>query len=204
MILIASVIFLPLLQGPLYALALENAPVGDGARRYLRLVMAGLLTVVFLAVPGLLITVVGLGIAYGMAYAHPGFDAMDASSWTASGPVLVGSLTVLGIGGLAMLWLAARVSLSGASTVMERRVLMLSTWPLTRGLGWRLLVARLAVSLGVFAIILGVAAAIRMLAPTWADRLIPVLSGALLLGLRLPLKVGVMSYFYRHRSPLPA
>ena len=202
----ASIILLPLFQGPLYSLALDGAVetgATAGSLRYFRLVAVAVLTVIFLAIPGLLISVIGLGVAYGMAYSHPGFDAMDASSWTASGPVFAGSLTVMALGGLAILWLAARVSLSGPSTVMERRVLMISTWPLTRGLGWRLLVARLLVSLGVFAIILASAAATRMLLPAWSLRVIPVVSGALLLGLRLPLKVGVMSYFYRYRSPLP-
>ncbi len=207
-IVVGTLAFLPLVQGPLYSLALEEAPpettVAGGGARYVRLVAVGLLTDIFLAVPGLLIFVVGLGAAYGMAYSHPGFDRTDISTWTASGPVLVGTVAVLSVGGLAMLWLSARVALGAAATVAERRVLMISTWPLTRGKGWRLAIARLLVSVAVVLVVIGVSAAVRAAAPAAAARLIPVVSGVLLLGLRAPLKVGVLGYFYRHRSPLPA
>ena len=207
-VIIATLFFLPLLHGPLYGLALHEAPpeptLGGGGARYVRLVVVGVLTDIFLAVPGLLIFVVGLGAAYGMAYSHPGFDRTDISTWTASGPVLVGAVVVLSLGGLAMLWLSARVALGGAATVAQRRVLMITTWPLTRGKGWRLAIARLLVSLAVVIVVIAISAVARAVLPATAGRLIPVLSGALVLALRAPLKVGVLSYFYRHRSPMPA
>lgn len=206
-IIVGTLFFLPLVQGPLYSLAVDEAPpettLAGGGARYVRLVVVGLLTDIFLAVPGLLIFVVGLGAAYGMAYSHPGFDRTDISTWTASGPVLVGSTAVLSVGGLAMLWLSARIALGAAATVAERRVLMISTWPLTRGKGWRVAIARLLASLAAVLVVIAVSLVVRAAVPGAAARLIPVVSGMLLLGLRAPLKVGVLSYFYRHRSPLP-
>lgn len=204
-IIVATLFLLPLIQGPLYALALDEPEPGvaAGASRYVRLVVVGILTDIFLAIPGLLIFVVGLGAAYGMAYANPGFNPVDVSTWTASGPVMVGSTIVLGIGGLALLWLSARVALGPAATVTERRVLMLSTWPLTRGKAWRLVVGRLLVSICVVVIVIAASMVVRALAPASAGRIVPILGGVLVLGLRPPLKVGLLSYFYRHRSPLP-
>ena len=207
-VVVATLLYLPLAQGPLYSLALAGAPaeprLAGGAARYVRLLAVGLLTAVFLAIPGLLLSVIGLGVAYGMAYAYPGFDPMDAATWTASGPVIGGGGAVLAIGGLGILWLSARVGLAAAATVAQRRVLMLSSWPLTRGFGWRLAIARLAVSIGALTLAWGVSWALASVAPAgWPARVATAVGGLVLLIVRLPLLVGVLSYFHAHRSPLP-
>ncbi len=206
-IVVAFMVFVPLVQGPLYTSAIDDAPpeptVTDGGARYVRLVVVGLLTAIFLAVPALLIFVVGLGAAYGMAFANPGFDPANASTWTAGGPVLVGSAAVLGVGALSLLWLSSRVSLGAAATVAERRVLMISTWPLTRGAGWSLIVARLILSLVVVTPVAAAFSGTRSLAPTSAGGIASLTGLVLLVGLWAPLNVGALSYFYRHRSPLP-
>jgi hypothetical protein len=207
-IVLGSLFCLPLAQGPLFTLAMAEAPpepTAGGAARYARLVAVGLLTGVFLAIPGLLLFVVALGVAYGLAWAYPGFNPMDATTWTANGPVLAGVGAVVGIGGLWILWLSARVGLGPSATVAERRVLMISTWPLTRGFAWRLAVARLIVSVGAALLAWGVGWALGTVAPAgWPARAVAVVSILVLLVFRLPLKVGVLSYFYAHRSPLPA
>jgi hypothetical protein len=207
-VLVASLLYLPLAKGPLYSLAIADAPaeetVAGGAARYARLIAVGVLTVLFLAVPGLLLSVIGLGVAYGMAYAYPGFNPMDATTWTASGPVLVGGGGVLAIGGLGILWLSARVGLAAADTVAQRRVLMLSTWPLTRGFGWKLAIARLVANIGALALAWAASWALASIAPAgWPARAAPVVGVLVLLVVRLPLMVGVLSYFYAYRSPLP-
>jgi hypothetical protein len=118
--------------------------------------------------------------------------------------VLVGGGGVLAIGGLGILWLSARVGLAAADTAAQRRVLMLSTWPLTRGLGWRLAIARLAANIGALALAWAANWALASIAPAgWPARSAPVVGVLVLLVVRLPLMVGVLSYFYAHRSPLP-
>ncbi len=208
-IVLGSLFYLPLAQGPLFTLAMAEAPpeptLPGGAARYARLVAVGLLTGVFLAVPGLLLFVVGLGTAYGLAWAYPGFNPMDATTWTANGPVLAGVGAVVGIGGLGILWLSARVGLGPPATVAERRVLMISTWPLTRGFAWRLAVARLIVSAGALGLAWVVGWVLGRVAPAgWPMRCAPVVGVMAFVAFRLPLKVGVLGYFYAHRSPLPA
>ncbi len=207
-IVFAALLYAPLAQGPFYSLTIPEAPtegaLSDGVSRYVRLVVVGVLTDIFLAIPGLLLSVIGLGVAYGMAYAYPGFNPMDAKTWTAGGPVLSGGGAVLALGGLGILWLSARVALGPAQTVAQRRVLMISTWPLTRGFGWRIVIARSVVTLSVFAIVWAVTLALRSVAPAgWPMRAIPVVGGLILLTLRLPMIVGVLSYFHAHRAPLP-
>ena len=201
LILVFAVFYLPLVQAPLYALALlAPASKDEGVARYGRLLAVNLLTVVFLAVPGLLLSVIGLGVAYGMAYAHPGFDPKNATTWTASGPVLLGGGVVVGIGGLTMLWLLSRVSLGPAASVTERRVTMLSSWPLTRGLGWRIVAARLV--LGAAALLL--VWLVQRLAPAGASaRIAAMVCDILFVAIFLPMEVGMLSFFFARRSPLP-
>jgi hypothetical protein len=202
-ILYATLVYLPLAEGPLYALALAAPPertMSGGAARYVRLVTVGLLTYVFLAVPGLLLSIVALAASYGLAFAYPGFDPKDATTWTASGPVLLGDGVVFAIGALSMFWLFARVSLGSATSVVERRVIMLSTWPLTRGLGWRIAVAQLVIGGGIVGIVWLVE---RAVPPGWSTQFMPVFGNILLVAVGLPLEVGVLSYFYARRSPMP-
>jgi hypothetical protein len=198
----------PLAEGPLYTFVIPEAPaestLAGGVARYVRLVAVGLLTVVFLAIPGLLLAVIGLGAAYGMAFAYPGFSPTDAHTWTASGPVLVAGGTVLTIGGLGILWLSARVGLGAAATVAQRRILMLSSWPLTRGFGWRLALSRLIVTVGALMAAWAVMWALSAAVSTgWAARAIPVVGALIFIVFRLPLEVGVLGYFHAHRLPLP-
>jgi hypothetical protein len=81
---------------------------------------------------------------------------------------------------------------------------MISTWPLTRGFAWRLAAARLIVSVGAALPAWAAGAALGTVAPAgWPARAVPAVSILVLLVFRLPLKVGVLSYFYAHRAPLP-
>ena len=199
----ATIFVLPLAQAPLYALALSDASVAtaaESAGRYLRLLGVNLLTAVFLSIPALLLSVVALGAAYGMAYASPGFDAKNASTWTAGGPVLLGDGLVFGAGGLTILWLMSRVSLGPAASVVERRVVMLSTWPLTRGLGWRIAAARLVMAAVALAVVWIVG---RVLPSGASTQVAPIACDILFLAIGLPIEVGALSFFFARRSPLP-
>jgi hypothetical protein len=200
-IVVLAVFYLPLAQAPLYALAASQAaPLNEGVARYLRLLAVNLLTLVFLAAPALLLSVIGLGVAYGMAYAQPGFDPKNAATWTASGPVLLGGGAVVAVGGLGMLWLLSRVSLGPAASVAERRVVMLSTWPLTRGLGWRIAAARLVLG-GAALLLLWL---VQRLIPAGASpQIAPIVCDVLFVAVGLPVEVGVLSFFFDHRSPMP-
>ena len=199
--------FLPLLQGPLYAVALPDVPKLSPAQwigRYVRLVTVSGLTLVFMAVPILLLFVVGLGASYGMAYASPGFDPADVSTWTASGPVLAGAAFVVVLGAVALTWLAARVALGPAESVVQGRVLLLSTWPLTRGRGWKIMVTRWIFTAPVLILVGAVAFGARgAFHGAGAAQIISLLSTLAVVGLRMPLNVGLLSYFHRHRAPLP-
>lgn len=201
LILVFAVFYLPLVQAPLYALAfVEPASANEGVSRYGRVLSVNVLTIVFLAVPGLLLSVVGLGVAYGMAYAHPGFDPKSAATWTASGPVLFGGGSVIAAGGLLLLWLLSRVSLGPAASVTERRVTMLSSWPLTRGLGREIAIARLV--LGAAALL--VVWLVQRLAPAGAStRIAAVVCDILFVAIFVPVEVGVLSFFFARRAPLP-
>ncbi len=205
---VAMVLYMPLLQAPLLAVAMRTPPADGGflgdVKRYIRVVAVNLLTDIFLFVPAMLLFVIGLAVVYALAWSRPGFDPKDISTWTASGPVLLGAEGVAVLGVLALAWLFARVSLGPAVTVREARVQMISTWPLTRGRGWRIVAGRLLLAAPVIAVLLGANALASRIAPDGRFAGLALTTAiVVVLGVWVPLQVGLTAYFYDHRAPPP-
>jgi hypothetical protein len=193
-----------LTSAELYRMA--SADGGRGSRKAMvaRLSMSWLLGLVFLFVLGLLLFVILLVSAYAVASAGPGFRSSEVVTWAPAiehgkGRVALACVSLAGFAALG--WAMTRASLGPAATVARGRVLLLATWPLTRGLGWRLLLARLVLAAPV--------ALLAMLAIRAADAtpghlwgwLLPLSAGLVLSGIWLPLNVGLMTYIFERRAP---
>lgn len=176
----------------------------DIAKAVLRLGGAWILTLVFMVVLGSLLFVVFLSSAYAVASAGTGFVSSDVRTWASAvdgrGRII---LAVIGIVGLASIaWALTRVSLAAASTVARGKLQVLSAWPLTRRLAWRLLLVRLAVA-APFAVLC--AWAWRTSAgsgpiPAVGAWLLSIAAAAALIGVWLPLNTGLMTYIYQSRA----
>lgn len=196
-----AVLALLRLQDALYALALDvrrsfgGALVGD-----LRLAAVAVLKLILIEILGLILFVVILAAAYGVASTGAGFHADDPGSWSravdARGRLIVEVLAALG--GLALTWVALRLAYSAAATVALARVQVLSTWTLTRGA----VIAIAASLIGINAPLLLALWSLRQVfgAPLQSD-VTAVAVGAIVSGLMLPLNVGLMAYLYDQTSP---
>lgn len=190
-----------LAQGALWRRVLDQ---GDGGLRLgmgeLRLLTTWFLAAAFLFIIGLLFFVVVLGFAYAAAASGKGFVAADVATW--AGAVDSRGRIVVSIVGLAaavaLVWAAIRISLAPAATMASARVRMLETWPLTRGLVWRILAGQGVIGLGPMALWLWSGRFVRS-TPLKASVAIGLsgLNGLVVAGLWLPLGVGLMAYFYR-------
>ena len=161
-----------------------------------------LLAGAFLVIVKLLGLLLLVAAAYGVASAGRGFSAVRPDTWAAAargqGSLLLG---VLGFGAvLAVVFIAARLSLAGAATAACGRIQVLATWARTRGQA-----ARLAV---VFALLGAGPLALALLAWTrpWdeAGRASPFLAGlcgAAALGVWLPLHAGAAAHVWRVLAP---
>jgi len=198
-------------QGALYRLALGRELPGPAGLQWgpveWRLLAAAVLIAAFLFVLSLLVFVVVLCLAYAVASAGKGFVASDVATWAPAvdgrGGAVASGVAVIGALGLA--WAAARVSLAGAASVAKEQVQVLSTWPLTRGVGWRIVLARALIAAPPTAIVVALtpvftfAGAHRGAGATWALDLV---AGLAIAGLWLPLSVGLMAYLYGRLSPV--
>ena len=188
-------------RGGLWRLALGVGQPGPGGLQWGRiegwLAAVWALTALFLAILGMLLLVVLLCCAYAAASAGRGFDPAQVVTWASAidgrGRVLLG--VVSAIGGGALTWAALRTSLAEAASVARDRVQVLAAWPLTRGRTLGLLAANLAIAAPAIGAVL-----VRPAGPSswpWA-----LLAAAAVVGLWLPMNVGLMAYFYR-RSATP-
>ena len=167
----------------------------------LRLGAAWILTLVFLVVLGSLLFVVFLSSAYAVASAGSGFVSSDVRTWASAidgrGKIVLGVVGLVGLASLA--WALTRVSLAAAATVAHGKLQVLSAWPLTRRLAWRLLLVRLAI-VAPFAVLCAWAWRTSIGNPALGAWLLPTTAAASLIGVWLPLNTGLMTYIYRSRA----
>jgi hypothetical protein len=171
-----------------------------------RLAAVWLLTLAFFAVLGSLLFVVFLSSAYAVASAGVGFDSSQVRTWAPAvddrGRMVLGVVAVIGLGLLS--WAMNRIALASAATVAIGRVRVLSAWPLTGRIGWRLLCARVVIAIptvGAAALALGqprVGAAVT----ACGALLLCALCGLVIGGVWLPLNTGLMAYIYARRVNL--
>jgi len=198
-------------QGALYRLALSEGRPGPAGLQWgrpeWRLLAAAILTLVFLFILALLVFVVVLCFAYAVASTGKGFVASEIVTWAPAvegrGGIVASVVAIMC--GLGLTWAAARVSLAGAATVASGRVQMLSTWPLSRGVAWRIVLAKALVGVGPVAIMLVLTHISRLAGPgsgagaAWAFNLV---EGLVIGGLWLPLSAGLMAYLYGRLRPV--
>jgi hypothetical protein len=171
-----------------------------------RLALVWLLTLAFFTVLGSLLFVLFLSSAYAVASAGARFDPSEVRTWAPAiddrGRVVLGVVAAAGVGLLS--WAMTRVALAPAATVASGRVRVLSTWPLTKRIGWGLLGARVAVAapaVGVAALALGGprAGGAAMAPGAW---MLGALCGLMIGGVWLPLNAGLMAHIYHRRVNL--
>ena len=180
-------------RGGLWRLALgEGRPGPSGlqwGRIEGRLAAVWVLTVLFLAILGMLLLVIMLCCAYAAASAGRGFDPAQVATWAPAidgrGRGLLGA--VAAVGGGALTWAGLRTSLAEAASVARGKVQVLAAWPLTRGRTLGLLAAYLAIA----APAIGTALARPAGPPAWPWA---VLEAVAVAGLWLPMSVGLMAY----------
>jgi hypothetical protein len=191
-ILNASSHLLPLAMGQT-----ETPTSWEFRARELRLLAVAALSFLFLFVLFLLIFVVVLCFAYAAAASGQGFVSSDIATWAPAvdrrGRWVVSVVAI--ICALAWLWAAMRVSLAAPATVAKGKVLMIATWPLTRGHAWAIALAQLLtliVPAGLTALLIAAHPA-RGAVPLG----LALARGLVIAGLWLPLTIGLMGRIYR-------
>jgi hypothetical protein len=164
--------------------------------RELRLLAVAGLSFLFLFVLFLLVFVLVLCFAYAAAASGHGFVASEISTWAPAvdsrGRWVVSVVAIVCT--LAWTWAAMRVSLAAPATVAEGKVLMIATWPLTRGRAWAIALAQvltLLVPAGLTALLIAAHPA-RGPAPLG----LALARGLVIAGLWLPLTIGLMGRLY--------
>jgi hypothetical protein len=170
-------------------LAPGGSPLGS---LELRLAAVWGLSAVFLAVIALLILIILLCGAYAAASAGPGFQPANIATWT---PAITGSRSAF-LGAIAaacavgFLYVATRISLAEAATVGQGGVQVLSSFTLTRGRTFPLVLAYAVIALP------ALAAIVWETKSGWTVGSAAL--GALAIdALWLPMSVGLMAYAYR-------
>jgi len=165
-----------------------------------RILAVGVLNSLLALVLVLLLLVVIVFMAYGVAAAGRGFATVEPATWAGAvdgrGRVVIGAVATVGVG--AIVWVMTRISLAPVATVARGRVQVLSTWPLARSRVLPLLAATVWVALTPAALCLLLWSVARFTYPGefWVTAIVHLGQGLVLTGIWLPLKVGVMSYFY--------
>jgi hypothetical protein len=171
--------------------------VWDLWARELRLLGAAILSLLFLFVLFLLVFVLVLCFAYAAAASGHGFVSSDIATWAPAvdsrGRWVVSLVAI--ICALAWTWAAMRISLAAPATVEKRKVLMIATWPLTRGRAWAIAAAQTLTLAAPVALIALLIVARR----SGAEPAIIVwlAEGLVIAGLWLPLTIGLMGRLYR-------
>jgi len=165
--------------------------------RELRLLAVAGLTFLFLFVLFLLVFVLVLCFAYAAAASGHGFVSSEIATWAPAvdtrGRWVVSVVAI--VCALSWIWAAMRVSLAAPATVEKEKVLMIATWPLTRGRAWAIAMAQvltLIVPVGLTALLIAVHPA-RGPAPLG----LALARGLVIAGLWLPLTIGLMGRLYR-------
>ena len=158
-----------------------------------RLIVAGVLELILLAIiTALMLTVVG-GVAFGVASTGKGFLAAEPATWLpAMGPTgrtISGAVALVGLAGV--IWLRLRLSFTAAATVERQKVQVLSAWPLTRGRVLATLAALIVAAAPTIAVGWGLRA--TGLAGTPEGIFALALAA---IGVSLPLQAGLMTYLY--------
>lgn len=162
-----------------------------------RLIVAGVLEVILLAIiTALMLTVVG-GVAFGVASTGKGFLAAEPVTWLpAMGPTgrtISGAVALVGLAGV--IWLRLRLSFTAVATVDRQKVQVLSAWPLTRGRVLATLAALVVCGLPTFAVGWG----LRVAGVSGTPEGVFALALAAI-GVSLPLQAGLMTYLYRQST----
>jgi len=126
------------------------------------------------------------------------------------------------LGGFLMAWLSARLVLAYPATIDKGKVLVLTVWPLSNGMAWRIALALLLTAIPLIAVEIGVYELIAALSGERLLELTPQLSGetelnpgvqraqeyerwiGLMAAINLPLFSGLYAYIYRQRTSEPA
>jgi hypothetical protein len=221
---VAQLITKLVLYGAVFRLALADRHPGDPAfalghaglqwrRMEWRLLGAGLLLLLFLAIIAVLgvvlVSAVALGIIVNQGGAAP--PATPQAVLAALGPngqTVVSVILSLVI--LALLYCYVRLSLAFAATADTGKVSVLASWSLTKTHGWRILGALILVQLPLMLIESLIAVAVDGSGPgtgapmsAESAMLSALVVGALFGCVIAPLSAGVLAYYYRHPSGPP-
>jgi hypothetical protein len=195
-----------MLLADLYIVALETlgAP-GFETRRGLaqhaaaerRLLASVGLVALLLAIVGMLLIVLVLGVTWGVASTGEGFRASDPGTWSAAldarGKVVVAAVGAAGAAGVG--WIALRLAYAPLASVARARVQALSAWPLSRGVA-----LKTAIGLLVINVPAALAGLMAMDAASGTQVALGLalsgLAGLLIGGLALPLNAGLMTYLF--------
>ncbi len=167
-----------------------------------RLAGAWLLAAAFMTVVKLLIFLVLIAAAYGVAFSGRGFAPMRPDTWATAAQGR-GAIVLCGLGlaaVLSVLFIAARLSLSGAATADLGRIQVLATWARTRGQAARLAAAFALLGAAPVALI-ALALMLRWNTSGTIATCGIVTAGALAIGLWLPLHAGAAAQAWRSIRP---
>jgi len=196
MILAASASLLPLAMGDTESPSLRNQTA-----MVLRLLGVAALNFLFLFILFLLVFVLVLCFAYAAAASGHGFVSSEIATWAPAvdrrGRWVVSLVAV--VCALAWIWAAMRVSLAAPATVAKGKVLMIATWPLTRGRAWAIALAQ-GLTLAAPAALIALLVAARR-AGVEPAMVLWLAEGLVIAGLGLPLTIGLMGRIYRDLRP---
>ena len=220
---VAQLITKLVLYGAVFRLAFADRHGGDPAfalghaglqwgRMEWRLLGAGALLLLFMAIIAALGAVLVGGVALGIIMNHGGSapPTTPQAVLAALGPngqTVVSVILALVI--LALLYFYVRLSLAFAATADTSKVSVLSTWPLTKTHSWRILGALILIQLPLMLMESLIAAAGDGGAGTGASMsaeaamLSALAVGAVFGCVIAPLSAGVLAYYYRHPSGPP-
>ncbi len=194
-------------QGGLYRPALGKGPFGRAGLRLgapeLRMAAVWALTAIFMFILFLLAFVVVMAFGFAVASSGHGFVLTKGATWTNGvglpAKVLVGLVATASLWGL--IWAGAKIAFGAAATIDRDKVLVLATWPETKGLMAPIVGGRLLLAVIPLAALAGAGALLLRGTPgdsvmTWVAGLAV---GLAISGLWLPLDVGLMAYLYHRR-----
>jgi hypothetical protein len=199
-------------EGGLYRLALRaGGKPGPGGLQWgrleWRLCAVWGLTGLFLFVLAMLASAAVLVLAFGVASSGHGFLVTAPSTWGPAvdqrGRLVLTLASVAALVGL--LWAATRVSLGAAASVARERVQVLASWPDTRGIGLRIVAARVLLAIAP----VGLTAAILVLASRLPGRTALVdwvsglAAGGMIAGVWVPLSVALTAWFFSTAASAP-